>query len=92
MESFESRIERDSIFSARQAIHALHNTVSTMSFFRKMQKDLAQKYNSESHNNQPIIEFLQSTATSGIGRVDMQVISDFVFSEKSVNRSPQYRK
>ena len=58
MESFESRIERDS-FSARQTIHALHNTVSTMSFFRKMQKDLEQKYNSESHNNQPITEFLQ---------------------------------
>ena len=53
MEIFESRIERDS-FSARQTIHALHNTVSTMSFFRKMQKDLEQKYNSESHNNQPI--------------------------------------
>ena len=63
-----------------------------MSFFRKMQKELEQKSNSESQNNQPIIEFLQSTATSDIGRVDMQVISDFVSSEKSVNRSPQYRK
>ena len=63
-----------------------------MSLFRKMQKELEQKSNSESQNNQPIIEFLQSTATSDIGRVDMQVISDFVSSEKSVNRSPQYRK
>ena len=64
-----------------------------MSFFRKMQKELEQKSNSESQNNQPTIEFLQSTATSSdIGRVDMQVISDFVSSEKSVNRSPQYRK
>ena len=63
-----------------------------MSFFRKMQKELEQKSNSESQNNQPIIEFLQSTATFEIGRVDMQVISDFVSSEKPVNRSPQYRK
>ena len=63
-----------------------------MSFFRKMQKELEQKSNSESQNNQPIIEFLQSTATSDIGRVDMQVIRDFVSFEKSVNRSPQYRK
>ena len=63
-----------------------------MSFFRKMQKELEQKSNSESQNNQPIIEFLQSTATSVISRVDMSVISDFVSSEKSVNRSPQYRK
>ena len=54
-----------------------------MSFFRKMQKELEQKSNSESQNNQPIIEFLQSTATSDTGRVDMQVISDFVSSEKS---------
>ena len=57
-----------------------------------MQKELDQKSNSESQNNQPIIEFLQSTATSDISRVDMQVISDFVSSEKSVNRSSQYRK
>ena len=59
-----------------------------------MQKELEQKYNSvrTSQNNQPIIEFPQSTATSDIGRVDMQVISDFVSSDKSVNRSPQYRK
>ena len=57
-----------------------------------MQKELEQKSNSESQNNQPIIEFLQSTATSDIGRVDMQVISDFVSSEKSVNRSQQNRK
>ena len=63
-----------------------------MSFFRKMQKELEQKSNSESQNNQPIIEFLQSNATSDIARVDMQVISDFISSEKSVNRSPQYRK
>ena len=67
-------------------------SVTTMTFFRKMQKELEQKYNSENQNNQPIIEFLQSAATSDIGRVDMQVISDFVSSEKSVNRSPQYRK
>ena len=67
-------------------------SVTTMAFFRKMQKELEQKYNSENQNNQPIIEFLQSAATSDIGRVDMQVISDFVSSEKSVNRSPQYRK
>ena len=26
MENFESRIERDSTFSARQTIHSLHNT------------------------------------------------------------------
>ena len=58
-----------------------------MSFFRKMQKELEQKSNSESQINQPIIEFLQSAATSDIGRVDLQVISDFVSSEKSVNRS-----
>ena len=57
-----------------------------------MQKELEQKSNSESQNNLPKIEFLQSTATSDIGRVDMQVISDFVSSEKSVNRSPQHRK
>ena len=63
-----------------------------MSFSRKMQKELEQKANSESQNNQSIIEFVQSTATSDIGRVDMQVISDFVSSETSVNRSPQYRK
>ena len=63
-----------------------------MSFFRKIQKELEQKFNSESQNNQPIIEFLQSTRTSDIGRVDMQVISDFVSSEKSVNRPPKYRK
>ena len=63
-----------------------------MSFFRKMQKELEQKFNSGSQNNQPIIEFLQSTATSDIGRVDMQVKSDFVSSEKSVNRSSQYCK
>ena len=63
-----------------------------MSFFRKMQKELEQKSNSESQNNQPIIEFLQSTATSDIDSADMKVISDFVSSEKSVNRSPQYRK
>ena len=56
-----------------------------MSFFRKMQKELEQKSNSKSQNNQPIIEFLQSTATSDIDRVDMPVISDFVSSEKSVN-------
>ena len=61
-----------------------------MSFFRKMQKELEQKSNSESQNNQPIIEFLHST--SDIGRVDMRVISDFISSEKSVNPSPQYRK
>ena len=67
-------------------------SVTTMAFFRKMQKELEQKYNSENQNNQPVIEFLQSAATSDIGRVDMQVISDFVSSEKSVNRSPQYRK
>ena len=63
-----------------------------MLFFRKMQIELEQKYNSKSQNNQPIIEFLQSTATSDIGRADMQVIRDFVSSEKYVNRSPQYRK
>ena len=57
-----------------------------------MQKELEQKSISESQNNQPIIEFLQSAGTSDIGRVDMQVISDFVSFEKSVNRSPQYRK
>ena len=63
-----------------------------MSFFRKMQIELEQKYNSKSQNNQLIIEFLQSTATSDIGRVDMQVIHDFVSSEKYVSRPPQYRK
>ena len=63
-----------------------------MSFFRKMQKELEQKSNSESQNNQSIIEFRQTTATSDIGRVDMQVISHFVSSEKSVNRSPQHHK
>ena len=36
-----------------------------------MQKDLEQKSNSESQNNQPIIEFLQSTAASDIDKVDM---------------------
>ena len=56
-----------------------------VSFFRKMQKELEQKSNSESQNNQAIIEFLQSTATPDIGRVNMQVISDFVSFEKSVN-------
>ena len=50
-----------------------------------MQKELEQKSNSESQHKQPIIEFLQSTATSDIDRVDMQVISDYVSSEKSVN-------
>ena len=63
-----------------------------MLFFRKMQIELQQKYNSKSQNNQPIIEFPQSTATSDIGRADMQVIRDFVSSEKYVNRSPQYCK
>ena len=43
-------------------------------------------------NSQSIMEFLQSTATSNIGRVDMQVISDFISSKKSVNWPPQYRK
>ena len=57
-----------------------------------MQNDLDQKSNSECQNNQSIIKFLQSTAISDIGRADMQVISDFVSSEKSVNRSPQYLK
>ena len=65
MESFKSRIERDSIFSARQTIHSLHNTVTNRRVFpqrrfsEKMQKELEQKSNSESQNNQPIIEFLQ---------------------------------
>ena len=63
-----------------------------MSFFRKMQNDLDQKSNSECQNNQSIIKFPQSTAISDIGRADMQVISDFFSSEKSVNRSPQYLK
>ena len=57
-----------------------------------MQKELEQKSNSESQNNQAIIEFLQSTATPDIGRVNMQVISDFASFEKPVNWSPQYRK
>ena len=35
-----------------------------MPFFRKMQKELEQKSNTESQNNQPLIEFLQLTATS----------------------------
>ena len=35
-----------------------------MPFFRKMQKELEQKFNTESQNNQPLIEFLQLTATS----------------------------
>ena len=34
----------------------------------------------------------KSTATSDIGRVGMHVIRDFVSSEKSVNRSAQYRR
>ena len=33
MESFESRIERDSIFSARQTIHSLRNTVTNRRVF-----------------------------------------------------------
>ena len=96
MESLESWIERDSIFSARETIRSFHNIVTNRRVFPQCHfsekcKKLEQKSNSESQNNQPIIEFLQSNATSDIGRVDMQVTNDFVSSGNSANSLRKFK-
>ena len=85
IESFESRIKSDSIFSARQTIHSLHNTVTNRRVFpqcrfsekckKSQSRNLIQQVRTISPLQNSCDQLQHLTSTSDIGRVDMHVIS-----------------